>query len=91
MTKGDFERMKIIGLDPNEPWALVCKILDFCDDGYFNIRALNLFSIYVTGYFDCYRRLNPEKVEKKIKKLLDNERYVLYMLSCCYACSCCCC
>lgn len=50
--------MKIMGLDPNEPWALVCKILDFCDDGYFNMRALNLFSIYVTGYFDCYRRLN---------------------------------
>lgn len=51
LTKGDFERMKIMGLDPNEPWALVCKILDFCDD----------------GYFDCYRRLNSEKIEK-IKK-----------------------
>ena len=34
LTKGDFERMKIMGLDANEPWALVCKILDFCDDGY---------------------------------------------------------
>ena len=67
LTKGDFERMKIIVLDTNEPCALVCKILDFCDDDYFNMRALNLFSIYVTGYFDCYRRLNPEKVEK-IKK-----------------------
>lgn len=63
-TKGDFERMKIMGLDPNEPWALVCKILEFCDDGYFNMRALNLFSIYVTGYFDCYRKLNSEKIEK---------------------------
>ena len=66
-AKGDFERMKIMGLDPNEPWELVCKILDFCDDGYFNMRALNLFSIYVTGYFDCYRRLNSENTEK-IKK-----------------------
>ena len=64
---GDFERMKIMGLDPNEPWALVCKILDFGDDGYFNMSALNLFSIYITGYFDCYRRLNHEKY-KKIKK-----------------------
>ena len=64
LTKGDFERMKIMGLDPNEPWALVCKLLEFCDDGYFNMRALNLFSIYVTGYFDCYRRLNSEKIEK---------------------------
>lgn len=90
LTKGDFERMKIMGLDANEPWALVCKILDFCDDGYFNMRALNLFSIYVTGYFDCYRRLNSEKIEK-LKRLLNYERYVLYMLSCCYAYSCSCC
>ena len=63
-AKGDFERMKIMGLDPNEPWELVCKILEFCDDGYFNMRALNLFSLYVTGYFDCYRKLNSEKIEK---------------------------
>lgn len=63
----DFEHLKSMGVDPNEPWALVCKILEFCDDGYFNMRALNLFSIYVTGYFDCYRRLNSENVEK-IKK-----------------------
>ena len=66
-AKDDFERMKIMGLDPNEPWELVCKILDFCDDGSFNMRALNLFSIYVTGYFDCYLRSTPEKIEK-IKK-----------------------
>ena len=39
LTKGDFERMKIMGLDANEPWVLVCKILDFCDDGYFNMRT----------------------------------------------------
>lgn len=70
LTKGDFERMKIMGLDANEPWVLVCKILDFCDDGYFNMRALNLFSIYVTGYFDCYRRLNSEKIEK-LKKTFE--------------------
>lgn len=70
LTKGDFERMKIMGLDANEPWALVCKILDFCDDGYFNMRALNMFSIYVTGYFDCYRRLNSEKIEK-LKKTFE--------------------
>ena len=61
-TKGDFERMKIMGLDPNEPWALVCKILEFCDDGYFNMRALNLCCIYVTGEFDCYGKLNSEKI-----------------------------
>ena len=66
-TKGDFERMKIMGLDPNETSALVRKLLDFSDDGYFNMRSLNLLSIYVTGYFDCYRRLNSEKIEK-IKK-----------------------
>ena len=41
-----------------------CTKGEFCDDGYFNMRALNLFSIYVTGYFDCYRRLNSEKIEK---------------------------
>ena len=63
-AKGDFERMKILGLAPHEPWDSVCKILDFCADGYFNMRALNLFSIYVTGYFDCYRKLNSEKIEK---------------------------
>lgn len=47
LIKDDFERMKIMGLDPNEPWALICKILKFCDDNYFNMRASNLFSIYV--------------------------------------------
>ena len=40
-AKGDFERMKIMGLDPNEPWELVCKILEFCDDGYFNEAVKN--------------------------------------------------
>lgn len=64
LVKPDFDILKKIGLSENEPWKFVCKMLDFCDDGYFNMRALNLFSIYVTGYFDCYRRLNSEKIEK---------------------------
>ena len=68
LVKPDFEIMKGIGLSENEPWGFVCRMLDFCDDGYFNMRALNLFSIYVTGYFDCYRRLNSEKIEKLKKK-----------------------
>ena len=67
LIKGDFELMNKMGVPENKPWEFVCKILDFCDDGYFNMRALNLFSIYVTGYFDCYRKLNSEKIEK-IKK-----------------------
>lgn len=64
LIKCDFELMNKMGVPENKPWEFVCKILSFCDDGYFNMRALNLFSIYVTGYFDCYRRLNSEKIEK---------------------------
>lgn len=70
LVKTDFDILKKIGLSENEPWEFVCKMLDFCDDGYFNMRALNLFSIYVTGYFDCYRRLNSEKIEK-LKKTFE--------------------
>ena len=67
LTKGDFERMKIMGLDANEPWALVCKILDFCDDEYFNSKVKSMFSMYVSGYFACYNKFNLEKIKEVFK------------------------
>ena len=67
LTKGDFERMKIMGLDANEPWALVCKILDFCDDEYFNLRAKSMFSVYIAGYFSCYHNIKLETIKEVFK------------------------
>jgi hypothetical protein len=64
LIKGDFERMKIMGLDPNEPWALVCKILDFCDDDYFNLKVKSLFSVYIAGYTACYCKFINQIIEK---------------------------
>lgn len=67
LTKGDFERMKIMGLDPNEPWALVCKILDFCDDEYFNLKAKSMFTVYIAGYFSCFHKFNLETIKEVFK------------------------
>ena len=67
LAKGNFERMKIMGLDANEPWALVCKILDFCDDEHFNSKVKSMFSMYVSGYFVCYNKYNIETITKVFK------------------------
>lgn len=28
----DFEHLNVMGVDANEVWGFICRILDFCDD-----------------------------------------------------------
>lgn len=52
------------------------------------ILKLRVCSLYIQlVIFHVFTNL----IQKQLKKFSNNERYVLYQLSCCYACSCSCC
>lgn len=67
LVKPDFEIMKEIGLSENEPWGFVCRMLDFCDDEYFNLKAKSMFSVYIAGYFSCYHNIKLETIKEVFK------------------------
>lgn len=67
LVKPDFEIMKGIGLSENEPWGFVCRMLDFCDDEYFNLKAKSMFSVYIAGYFSCYHNIKLETIKEVFK------------------------
>lgn len=64
LVKPDFDILKKIGLSENEPWKFVCKMLDFCDDEYFNLKVKSLFSVYIAGYTACYCKFINQIIEK---------------------------
>lgn len=67
LVKPDFDILKKIGLSENEPWKFVCKILDFCDDEYFNLKAKSMFTVYIAGYFSCFHKFNLETIKEVFK------------------------
>lgn len=64
LVKPDFDILKKIGLSENEPWGFVCKMLDFCDDEYFNLKVKSLFSVYIAGYTACYCKFTNQIIKK---------------------------
>lgn len=67
LVKPDFDILKKIGLSENEPWEFVCKMLDFCDDEYFNLKAKSMFTVYISGYFSCFHKFNLETIKEVFK------------------------
>ena len=67
LVKPDFDILKKIGLSENEPWGFVCKMLDFCDDEYFNLKAKSMFTVYIAGYFSCFHKFNLETIKEVFK------------------------
>lgn len=67
LVKPDFDILKKIGLSENEPWGVVCKMLDFCDDEYFNLKAKSMFTVYIAGYFSCFHAFNLETIKEVFK------------------------
>ena len=67
LVKPDFDILKKIGLSENEPWGFVCKMLDFCDDEYFNLKAKSMFTVYIAGYFSCFHIFNLETIKEVFK------------------------
>ena len=67
LVKPDFDILKKIGLSENEPWEFVCKMLDFCDDEYFNLKAKSMFTVYIAGYFSCFHAFNLETIKEVFK------------------------
>lgn len=47
--------------------GVVCKILDFCDDEYFNLKAKSMFTVYIAGYFSCFHKFNLETIKEVFK------------------------
>lgn len=56
-----------MGVDANEVWGFICRILDFCNDEHFNSKVKSMFSMYVSGYFACYNKYNIETITKVFK------------------------
>lgn len=67
LVKPDFDILKKIGLSENEPWGFVCKMLDFYDDEYFNLKAKSMFTVYIAGYFSCFHKFNLETIKEVFK------------------------
>lgn len=67
LIKGDFELMNKMGVPENKPWEFVCKMLDFCDDEYFNLKAKSMFTVYIAGYFSCFHKFNLETIKEVFK------------------------
>lgn len=67
LVKPDFDILKKIGLSENEPWEFVCKMLDFCDDEYFNLKAKSMFTVYIAGYVSCFHKFNFETIKEVFK------------------------
>ena len=67
LVKPDFDILKKIGLSENEPWGVVCKMLDFCDDEYFNLKAKSMFTVYIAGYCSCFHKFNLETIKEVFK------------------------
>lgn len=63
----DFEHLKSMGVNADDVWGFICRILDFCDDEHFNSKVKNMFSMYVSGYFACYNKFNLEKIKEVFK------------------------
>ena len=63
----DFEHLNVMGVDANEVWGFICRILDFCDDEHFNSKVKSMFSMYVSGYFACYNKYNIETITNVFK------------------------
>lgn len=47
--------------------GVVCRMLDFCDDEYFNLKAKSMFSVYIAGYFSCYHNIKLETIKEVFK------------------------
>lgn len=60
----DFEHLKSMGVNADDVWGFICRILDFCDDEYFNIKAKSMFSVYIAGYFSCYHKFKLETIKE---------------------------
>ena len=41
----DFEHLKSMGVNADDVWGFICRILDFCDDEHFNSKVKSMFSI----------------------------------------------
>lgn len=63
LLKLDFEHLDSMGVDANEVWGFICRILDFCDDEHFNSKVKSMFSMYVSGYFACYHKFNLDTIK----------------------------
>ena len=35
----DFEHLKSMGVNADDVWGFICRILDFCDDEHFNSKV----------------------------------------------------
>ena len=83
----DFEHLKSMGVNADDVWDSFAE---------YQISAMmNILTAKSKVCFQCtYQVTSPATtnlIQKQLKKYSVNERYVLYMLSCCYACPCCCC